>query len=162
MTLVLRPEPLTAAAFAPFGDVVEAGSAPLTINQGFAQRFSDLAQIDVTAEGGAISISLFHGEPQAAPVSLKLVERHPLGSQLFYPLQDVAWIAIVAEAPEPGALRAFRTSGRQGVNFARNVWHHPLLAPVAGSRFLIIDRLGPGSNLEEHWFGEDERPVLEG
>jgi len=47
--------------------------------------------------------------------------------------------------------RAFTATGRQGINYARNVWHHPLLVLDADSRFLIIDRKGPGSNLEEVW-----------
>jgi ureidoglycolate lyase len=157
----IQAEALTSEAFAAFGDVIEAGGVPVTINQGFAQRFADLAQIDVAAEGGRVSVSLFEGRPQKPPVSLKLVERHPLGSQLFYPLQNVDWIVIVAATPDTAALRAFRASGRQGINFARNVWHHPLLAPMPGSRFLIIDRQGPGKNLEEHWFAENDRPVLE-
>jgi len=101
--------------------------------------------------------------PQPLPISLKLVERHPLGSQIFFPLQDQEWLVVVGDArdqPTPQSLRAFRAGGRQGINFARNVWHHPLLAPAPFGEFLIIDRKGPGSNLEEHWFPEGERPTL--
>lgn len=162
MTILLRPEPLTRGAFARFGDVIETeGHAHVAINQGFAERFNDLARIDTTGEGGEMAVSLFLGEPQSPPISLKLVERHPLGSQLFFPLQGDDWIIVVAEAAEPTALRAFRASGRQGVNVARNVWHHPLLAPKPQSRFLIVDRKGPGVNLEEHWFTPGEAAVLQ-
>lgn len=161
MTRVIRPEPLTRASFGPFGEVIEiAGSNHITINQGFAQRFSDLARIDTASESGETAVSLFVGEPQAMPVALRLVERHPLGSQLFYPLQEDDWIVVVAEVPEPAAVRAFRASARQGVNFARNVWHHPLLAPRPQSRFLIVDRKGPGDNVEERWFAEGSAPML--
>lgn len=147
----LRPQPLTRAAFAPFGDVVDAdGVTPKIINQGFAERFNDLAQIDVASEGGSTNVSLFTAQPRPLPVRIELMERHPLGCQLFYPLQDRPWLVLVCEDPaDLFSYRAFAATGRQGVNYARYVWHHPLLVFDAGSRFLIVDRKGPGANLEE-------------
>ena len=166
MTLRLRPEPLTREAFAPFGDVIEAENRDhFTINQGFAERFNDLAKIDTAIDGGETTISIARGAPMPLPIALKLVERHPLGSQIFFPMQDRDWLVVVAgseDRPTLQSLRAFRASGRQGINFARNVWHHPLLMPAPSGEFLIIDRKGPGENLEEHWFAESERPILEG
>jgi ureidoglycolate lyase len=154
---LLSPEPLTREAFRPFGDVIEMeGSAHVTINQGFAERFNDLAHMDVAAEGGSPNVSLFLGAPRGLPIEIRLMERHPLGSQIFYPLQDRPWLVLVAEdVHDTASYRAFTASGRQGVNYARNVWHHPLLVLDAESRFIIIDRKGPGNNLEEVWFAED-------
>jgi ureidoglycolate lyase len=154
---LLSPEPLKREAFRPFGDVIEMeGSAHVTINQGFAERFNDLAHVDVAAEGGSPNVSLFLGAPRALPIEIRLMERHPLGSQMFYPLQDRPWLVLVAEDVQDFAsYRAFTASGRQGVNYARNVWHHPLLALDPESRFLILDRKGPGNNLEEVWFATD-------
>jgi len=154
---LLRPEPLTRQAFAPFGDVIEMeGSSSITINQGFAQRFNDLAHVDVTMEGGATNVSLFLGTPRPLPIEIKLMERHPLGSQMFVPLQDRSWLVLVAEdVHDFASYRAFTATGRQGVNYARNVWHHPLLVFDADSRFLIVDRKGPGNNLEEVWLAPD-------
>jgi ureidoglycolate lyase len=154
---VLRPEMLTREAFRPFGDVIEMeGSAHYTINQGFTERFNDLAFVDVASEGGTTNVSLFLAEPRLAPVAIRLMERHPLGSQLFVPLQDRPWLVLVAaDARDFASYRAFSATGRQGVNYARNVWHHPLLVLDAGSRFVIVDRKGPGNNLEELWFDGD-------
>ncbi len=150
--MILTLEPLTKAAFAPFGDVIESdGARHFPINQGFAERFHDLATID--AEGGQAIISLCTAEPRPLPIEIKLMERHPLGSQAFIPLQDRDWLVVVASDPlTPASLRAFRATGRQGVHYGRNVWHHPLLVLDPGSRFLIADRKGPGTNLEEGWF----------
>ena len=150
---LLSPQPLTRAAFRPFGDVIEMeGSAHIIINQGFAQRFNDLAQVDVAMEGGSSNVSLFLGQPRPRPIEIKLMERHPLGSQAFIPLQDKPWLVLVAEdVNDFASYRAFAASGQQGVNYARNVWHHPLLVFDADSRFLIVDRKGPGNNLEEVW-----------
>jgi ureidoglycolate lyase len=158
----LRPEPLTRAAFKPFGDVIEMdGAAHFTINQGFAERFNDLANVDVTMEGGSTNVSLFLGQPRPAPIEIRLMERHPLGSQIFFPLQDRPWLIVVcADVHDFASYRAFTATGLQGVNYARNVWHHPLLVLDAGSRFLIVDRKGQGNNLEEVWLTPDFAFVL--
>ena len=150
---LLRPEPLTREAFRPFGDVIAIeGAAHYTINQGFTERFNDLYQVDVALEGGATNVSLFLCQPRPAPIAIKLMERHPLGSQAFVPLQDRPWLVLVAgDVHDFASYRAFTASGRQGINYARNVWHHPLLVLDADSRFLIIDRKGPGNILEEVW-----------
>jgi ureidoglycolate lyase len=153
---VLRPEPLTAKAFAPFGDVIAMeGAPPFTINQGFAERFNDLANVDVAIEGGSTNVSLVLGQPRPQPIAVAVMERHPLGSQIFYPLQDRPWLVLVAsDVHDASSYRAFSASGRQGINYARNTWHHPLLVLDADSRFLIVDRKGPGNNLEEVWLDE--------
>ena len=153
----LSPEPLTRAAFRPFGDVIEMeGASHFTINQGFAERFNDLAHVDVAMEGGSTNVSLFLGTPRPRPIEIRLMERHPLGSQIFFPLQDRPWLVLVAEdVHDVESYRVFAATGRQGVNYARNVWHHPLLVFDAESRFLIIDRKGPGNNLKEVWFAPD-------
>ncbi|WP_374334196.1 ureidoglycolate lyase, partial [Aestuariivirga sp.] len=95
---VIAPEPLTRAAFRPFGEVIEmAGSAHFTINQGFTERYDDLGFVDVASEDGLSKVSLFLGQPRPAPIAIQLMERHPLGSQMFLPLQDRPWLVLVAE-----------------------------------------------------------------
>jgi ureidoglycolate lyase len=148
---VLKPEPLTKAAFKAFGDVIEIdGAEALVINQGFAERFDDLAQIDVAPQGGVVKSSLFVAHPRPYPIMIDLMERHPLGTQLFYPLQDRPWFVLVCSDPDDAeTYRLFSAAGRQGVNYHCNVWHFPLLVLEAQSRFLVVDRKGPGVNLEE-------------
>ena len=149
--MILKPEPLTKPAFAPFGDVIETEAAShFTINQGYAERFADLAMIDTLLEHGSTAIGIVEAIPRPEPITVKLMERHPLGSQIFYPLQVRDWIVLVcADVHDFATYRAFRATGRQGVNYARNTWHHPLLVRDPQSRFLVIDRKGPGENLEE-------------
>ena len=149
--ITLKPEPLTAAAFKPFGDVVEIeGASHYPINQGFAERFNDLANVDVSAEGGAVNVGIVVAKPRPLPIALRLMERHPLGSQIFYPLQEGPWlVAVCADPREAKSFRIFSATGLQGVNYARNTWHHPLLVFQADSRFMVVDRKGPGQNLEE-------------
>ncbi len=151
---ILKSTPLTREAFAPFGDVIQMeGAAHYTINQGFAERFNDLAHVDLETEGGSTNVSLLLGQPPPQPIAIRLMERHPLGSQIFFPLQDKPWLVLVCEdVNDFTTYRAFAATGRQGVNYARNVWHHPLLVQNPDSRFLIVDRKGPGNNLDEVWF----------
>lgn len=148
----LVPEPLTAEAFAPFGEVIEASerAEQIPINYGMTTRFNDLARIDVAEAGGHAILSIFRGRP-LDPLVLKIFERHPLGSQSFTPLSGRPYLVAVAPpgAFEPAAVRVFRASPRQGVNYAKGVWHHYLLPLEAESDFLVIDRAGPGENLDE-------------
>ena len=152
----MKIEPLTKAGFAPFGDVIEIeGAEHYPINQDYAERFNDLANVDVSAEGGSVNISIVSAIARPKPIGIKLMERHPLGSQIFYPLQDRTWLVVVCGDPHDiKSFRTFRATGRQGINYARNAWHHPLLVFDKGSQFLVVDRKGPGMNLEEVWIEE--------
>ncbi len=80
-----------------------------------------------------------------------MMERHPLGSQAFLPLGDVKYLVVVAPAGEfdPAGLRAFYAEGWQGVNYARGVWHHPLIALERVSDFVVMDRGGEQPNCDE-------------
>lgn len=151
--MVLEAEPLTAEAFAPFGSVIEtAGHVPRSINDGTCERFHDLAPVDVLADGGRALISIFRATPRPLPFMVRSLERHPLSSQAFYPLDGRPFLVVVAHegaAGAPGRLRAFRASGHQGVSYSRNTWHHALLAIGATSQFLVVDRGGPGANCDE-------------
>ena len=151
----LTLEPLTSAALAPFGQVIETtGAQHYPINNGMTERYHDLARVELGGVHARPLISIFHGQPYALPLTLKLVERHPLGSQAFYPLSANPWLVIVAEddAGTPTRLRAFAPAPGQGVNIAMNTWHGVLTPLEAASDFLVIDRGGDGNNLEEYHF----------
>ena len=164
----LTIEPLTRAAFAPFGEVMEtAGAEKRSINEGTTERFHALAHADVAAGGGAAIVSIFHANRRQFPFLVRMLERHPLGSQAFYPLTPHDWLVVVglgATGPDPASLRCFRATGAQGVNYARNTWHHPVLCLRPAQDFLVVDREGPGNNLEECWFEQpaDQRQIVSG
>jgi ureidoglycolate lyase len=148
---LIRPEPLTAQAFAAFGDVLDATGEHRLINAGLCQRFHDRARLDVgDARPG---ISIFHAEPRALPYSFDLIERHPDGSQAFLPMTQNPFLVIVA--PDPHAPpRAFLTNGAQGINLHRGTWHGVLTPLSAPGIFAVVDRIGTTPNLEEHRFTE--------
>jgi len=156
MTLAI--EPLTAEAFAPFGQVIDADQArSFLINGGRTRRFDALAIADCDGE---VALSIFRGTPWPAPIRIEMLERHPQGSQAFVPMERHSWLVVVAARPEPDACRAFLARGDQGVQISRGVWHHPLLALQPVQDFLVVDRKGPGGNLEEVWFPEGSGVTL--
>ena len=150
----LEALPLTKAAFAPYGTVIERDGAECrSINEGTTDRLHALARADIGA--GLAILSIFAGRRRPFPLRIAMMERHPLGSQAFVPLQPWDWLVVVTDAagaPDPARLVCFRARGDQGVNYAKGVWHHPLLILQPRQDFLVMDREGDGSNLEEIWF----------
>lgn len=153
MSRTIPIQPLDPQTFAPFGDVLDcAGPPDKLINQGLCGRFHDRATLDFS--DGRAGISLFQAQLRALPLILDMVERHPEGSQAFLPMSMDPFLVIVAsdEGGQPGAPLAFRTAPGQGVNYARGTWHG-VLTPLEGpGLFAVVDRIGAGDNLEEHWF----------
>lgn len=146
-------EPLTSAAFSPFGDVIEvnADSMGMEINDGHTLRYHNLANVDVAAEGGRALMSVFRSTPLELPIMIEKMERHPLSSQAFMPLSGRPYLVVVAAAGEfdESGIKAFLAGPDQGVNFHRGIWHHFSLALEAVSDFLVVDRGGDGENCDE-------------
>lgn len=155
MTRTLTLSELTPEAFAPYGDLIQLRDSPdAVINAGMCARHHDLARLDF-ADGRA-GISVFDAKARVFPHLVDLVERHPLGSQAFLPMTANRFLVVVAddENGEPVDPKAFVTAPGQGVNYMRGVWHG-VLTPLDGAgRFVVVDRVGEGVNLEEHRFEE--------
>lgn len=149
MAPVLIVKPLDVQSFAPFGEVIapEAAARSFPINDGRCTRFHDLATVDCASRDGRAGISLFRADPQALPITVTMLERHPLGSQAFVPLSRTPYLVVVSESLD-AAPQAFLVPGGQGVSYRRGTWHHPLLALDVVSDFLVVDRIGPGDNCE--------------
>jgi ureidoglycolate lyase len=150
-TATLRSLPLTAEAFRPYGDVIDASGTPSVLaNGGAARVFRDIAAVDVASDGGRVCISLVRTAPTPLPLRIAVMERHPLSSQAFAPLGGAEYLVIVAPAGalDSAAIVAFRASSAQGINLRRGVWHHPLVALNRDSDFLVIDRASDDENLE--------------
>ncbi|MCB5201203.1 ureidoglycolate lyase [Neorhizobium sp. T786] len=149
----LSIHPLTRQAFEPYGDVIEADPSTVRlINNGTTERFHRLGVAE--AEGEGIIISLFRGQPRQFPYEIGMMERHPFGSQSFSPISGRPFLVAVSDDVDgrPGKPTIFLVRADQGVNYRRNVWHHPLMVLDAPSDFLVIDRDKPENNLEEFHF----------
>ncbi|MEO9574772.1 MAG: ureidoglycolate lyase [Lentilitoribacter sp.] len=146
----IQCQPLTAEAFAPFGDVLEcAGEPDKIINAGLCGRFHDRARMDFG--DGKAGVSLFKATPRALPYTLDLLERHPEGSQAFIPMAEHPFLVTVApdDGGAPGLPFAFLTAPGQGINLHRGTWHGVLTPLHSPGLFAVVDRIGPGANLQE-------------
>ena len=152
-------KPLTKENFAPFGDVISvAENDHFLINDGSTERYHDLAKIELLNEGRAL-INIFRATPLDYPLNIKLVERHPLGSQAFIPMNGRPYLVLVAPAGKtvaPADLVVFIAASDQGVNYHAGTWHHPVLALEEVSDFLVVDRGGEGNNCDELFFDEKD------
>ena len=163
----LTAKPLSRDAFAPYGDVVEINDAShFSINEGAIERFHDLAQLDVGDDPQAkIICSIARcNTASSLPFRIKVIERHPLGTQLFYPMFNGPILLVVgvqAQEPDPLTFEAFVSNGQQGINFHRNVWHIPLISLNEGEKYIIVDRDGPGNNCDFYHFDDSTKITLQ-
>ncbi len=147
-------EPLDKANFAPFGDVIDLNADWFPINQGTTRRYHALGGVQLLGEGAQGVISLAVAKRAATPITVRMLERHPLGSQAWIPRTQAPFIVVVApngsdDKPDESRIRAFYARADQGVNYHAGVWHHPLLSLAEEGQFIVVDRDGPGNNCDE-------------
>ena len=79
MTRDIRIEPISAAAFAPFGDIIESSSVPTKIiNGGMCARFSDCARLELLKTPATASLLPITVEPAPSPVYGRIACAHPV------------------------------------------------------------------------------------
>lgn len=155
-------EPLTAAAFAPFGQVIQAAGEGASANQGTATRFNFAAELVNQRPDARANLAVFRALPASLPLRVRLLERHPRSSQMFVPMRAPRYAVMVALADAAGApdlatLRAFECASAQGINYRVGVWHHPIVALDAPSDFVMLAwEDGTPDDCVEHWFADDE------
>ena len=163
--LTIHPEPLTAAAFAPFGDVICAAGDGVSANQGTATRFNHAAALCTLRQGAAPNLAVFRALPWTLPMPVQLLERHPHSTQMFVPMVVARYLVMVApEGPDGGpdlaGLRCFLCAPGQAINYRAGVWHHPIVALSEPSELLMLawEDGGPEDcgehTLEEPWLVE--------
>jgi|TARA_R100000789_G_scaffold79472_2_gene74682 ureidoglycolate lyase len=161
----LVAEPLTREAFASFGDVIDPeGAESFPINQGRTERFHALAPVELLGEAGESVqgiLSIFRGQP-LEPLEVRLMERHPLGSQAFVPMNNCPFLAVVAPPGDfdESEIRVFLVRGDQGLSYRAGTWHAPLLPLEPDSDYLVVDRQGPGNNCDEVPLTQSILPIL--
>ena len=158
----LVAEPLTREAFALFGDVIDTdGAESFPINQGRTERFHALSRVELSGATDRGILSIFRGQP-LTPLEIALMERHPLGSQSFIPMNNVDFLAVVAPPGDfdEAAVRVFLVKGHQGVTYHAGTWHAPLLPLTADADYLVVDRQGLGRNCDEVDLQQSIKPIL--
>ena len=152
----IKAQNITKESFGAFGDILDIdGSPDKLINAGFCERYNDRAKLEFT--NGKAGISIFNAKARKLPHEFDMLERHPEGSQAFLPLSSNPFLVIVAKnntKNEPHEPQAFITAPSQGINIHRNIWHGVLAPLNSPGIFAVIDRIGPGDNLEEYFLSE--------
>ena len=165
MPLTISIEPLNSEAFTPYGDVIEMeGRKLFPINEGRADRYDALAMVDCEGEDRPPQVSLVKACQYDLPETVTFLERHPFGSQAFIPTSETRFMVVVANpgnSVDESTLKAFVSNGKQGINYHRNTWHHVILTPFGDVSFVVVDRSDPASNCEEHWYAEDDQPIID-
>lgn len=140
----VKAEPLTAASFQPFGQVVSAGlKAGAAANQGTAVRFDWCAELVNRRPGAKPNLAVFRSTPLIFPLQIKLLERHPENTQAFMPMLVSRFVIIAAPdlpdgKPDVARLRAFLCQPGQGINYNAGVWHHPIIALDQPAEFAML------------------------
>ena len=163
MEIVVKPIKITKANFAAFGDVISSNNVkPMDINAGYAKRFDNLANIDVSKDKGQATVSIFSALKRFFPMKIDMMEKHPLGSQAFIPIKETTFLSFVApsgESPEISKIQSFIIPPKTGINYKPGIWHFPLIS-TEDTNFLVIDRKGNDENLIIHKF-DKEKIILE-
>ena len=97
MEKIINPKPIDKVNFSEFGDVITTKNIkPLEINNGYAQRFDGIANLDTKEQKGETTISIFSALKRSFPMKIDMMEKHPLGSQAFIPMNETYFFALVA------------------------------------------------------------------
>ena len=162
MEKIIKPVKISRSNFSSYGDLISTDDInPMNINEGYAKRFDNLANLDTSKDSGKTIVSIFSALKRTFPMKIHMMEKHPLGTQAFIPMKETTFLAFVApsgESPEIDKIQSFIIPAKMGINYKPGIWHFPLIS-TENINFLVIDRKGSGENLIIHKF-EKEKIIL--
>ena len=162
MEKIIKPVKISKSNFSSYGDLISTDDInPMNINEGYAKRFDNLANLDTSKDSGKTIVSIFSALKRTFPMKIHMMEKHPLGTQAFIPMKETTFLAFVApsgESPEIDKIQSFVIPPKRGINYKPGIWHFPLIS-TENINFLVIDRKGSGDNLIIHKF-EKEKIIL--
>ena len=162
MKIIIKPKKITNKNFKKFGEVISTKKIkPININNGYAKRFDNLCKINTSLKKGNTIMSIFSARKRKFPLNIKMMEKHPLGSQAFIPMKETKFLVFVApkgKKPNVKKIESFIIPKQTGINYKPGIWHFPLIS-TKNMNFLVIDRKGIGNNLAIHNF-ENEKISL--
>ena len=151
MEKIFNPKTITKENFSKFGDLITTKDIkPISINDGYAKRFNNIAELDTSKENGKTTISIFSALKRTFPLKIDMMESHPLGSQAFIPMKETTFLCFVApngEKPDLSKIESFIIPPGLGINYKPGTWHFPLIS-TENMNFLVVDREGSGNNLK--------------
>ena len=164
MSKTIIPKPITKENFSKFGDLITTKDIdPITINDGYAKRFDNIAKLDTSKENGKTIISIFSALKRTFPLKINMMESHPLGSQAFIPMKETTFLCFVApsgEKPDLNKIESFIIPPGLGINYKPGTWHFPLIA-TEDCNFLTIDKKDSKNNLEIFNFQNNDKIYID-
>jgi ureidoglycolate lyase len=129
-------QPLSREAFAAFGDVID-------IPDTAGRTYYDDALGNLRPGARASLSAILKAETAERPLRADLLERHEFSSQTFVPIDVARWLIVVAQhaatgGPDLAGVHAFLASGKQGVTYKPNTWHHGLTVLDRPGRFAVF------------------------
>ena len=159
MKIIIKPKKITHKNFKKFGDVISTKKVkPTNINNGYAKKFANLCKINTSLKKGNTIMNIFSAKKRKFPINIKMMEKHPLGSQAFIPMSEAIFLVFVApkgKKPNTKKIESFIVPKQTGINYKPGIWHFPLIS-TENINFLVIDRKGTGNNLTIHNFKNEK------
>ena len=159
MKIIIKPKKITRKNFQKFGDLISVKKKKsININDGYAKRFDNLCRINTSSKKGKTIMSIFSAKKRKFPMNIKMMEKHPLGSQAFVPMNETTFLVFVApkgKKPNTKKIESFIVPKQTGINYKPGIWHFPLIS-TKNMNFLVIDRKGIGNNLVIHNFKNEK------
>tara|TARA_B100000475_G_C14903506_1_gene275731 strand:+ start:190 stop:687 length:498 start_codon:yes stop_codon:yes gene_type:complete len=159
MKIIIKPKKITRKNFQKFGDLISVKKKKsININDGYAKRFDNLCRINTSSKKGKTIMSIFSAKKRKFPMNIKMMEKHPLGSQAFVPMNETTFLVFVApkgKRPNTKKIESFIVPKQTGINYKPGIWHFPLIS-TKNMNFLVIDRKGIGNNLVIHNFKNEK------
>ncbi len=156
---VIKAKKITKKNFSKFGQIIDTSKKnPININNGYAKRFDNLINVDTSKKRGKPIVSIFNAKKRKFPMKIDMMEKHPLGSQAFIPMEDTKFLIFVApkgDKPDINKIQSFVVPRQTGINYKTGIWHFPLIS-TKNMNFLVVDRKGKGKNLVIHKFKKDK------
>ena len=159
MKIIIKPKKITRKNFQKYGDLISVKKKKsININDGYAKRFDNLCRINTSSKKGKTIMSIFSTKKRKFPMNIKMMEKHPLGSQAFVPMNETTFLVFVApkgKRPNTKKIESFIVPKQTGINYKPGIWHFPLISSK-NMNFLVIDRKGIGNNLVIHNFKNEK------
>ena len=159
MKLIVKPKKVSKKNFKKFGQIIDTSKKKyFRINDGFAKRYDNLGKINTSINKGKTIVSIFSAKKRRFPMKIKMMEKHPLGSQAFIPMNETKFFVFVAprgKKPNINRIESFIVPKQNGINYKPGIWHFPLIS-TKNMNFLVIDRKGIGNNLKIYNFKNEK------
>ncbi len=156
---IIKAKKITKKNFSKYGQLIDTSKKnPININDGYAKRFDNLINLNTSKKNGKAIVSIFKAKKRRFPMKIDMMEKHPLGSQAFIPMNDTKFLVFVAprgDKPNINKIESFVVPRQTGVNYNAGIWHFPLIS-LKNMNFLVVDRKGKEKNLVIYKFKKNK------